>query len=85
MRFIETIKSNWYALPAWARKVIMEAIENASVALSVYLYAVIDGNVKLSATLAFGVLAKGFLKGLRAHPDVPVPDYVNDQAEKTLG
>jgi len=79
MNFIESIKGNWYALPLWLRQVAMEVVESIGVALAVYLYAVLDGNMQFDTSMVLIIAAKAGLKTLRAHPDIKVVDYVNDQ------
>lgn len=76
---MEKIKALWYRLPLWLRQTIVEALEAAVAVGATYTLSFISGEHNFDVQALTAVMIKAILKSLRANPNIPIKDYVNDQ------
>lgn len=68
--------------PKWLKQVGMELLEMSVIVLIFYGIFVLENGMELSRQEVLAgmllVVLKGVAKVLRAHPEIPVKDYVNN-------
>ncbi len=76
---MQFIKTKWYALPLWVRQTVIEVLETAAVVVLSYVVSCLSGEQNFNAQTLMTLALKATLKYLRANPNIPLKDYVNDQ------
>ena len=75
MDFVNTL---WFRVPAWIRATTMESLELAGISVLDYLYQILNGGGHFDWNAVGRIVGlKIIAKVIRAHPSIPVPDYVN--------
>lgn len=73
------IKEKWLSLPPWFRKTLVESLESITITLIVYWYNVVVNHEPVDVNVALALSLKTVAKVIRSHPEIPIPDYVNNQ------
>jgi hypothetical protein len=76
---MQFLKNKWYALPLWVRQTVVETLETAAAVVFSYVLSYLSGEQSFNAQTLMTLVLKATLKYLRANPNIPLKDYVNDQ------
>ncbi len=76
---MQFLKTKWYALPLWVRQTAVETVETAGAVVLAYVFSYLSGEQSFNAQTLMTLVLKAILKSLRANPNIPLKDYVNDQ------
>jgi hypothetical protein len=79
VKIFEFAKNKWYVLPLWLRQTVVETLETAAAVVLSYVVSYLSGEQSFNTQTLMTLVLKAILKSLRANPNIPLKDYVNDQ------